>query len=214
MLCNVTLKCSLLTNVSRCSQTSLLGFRGEWAAASLYPQLLPPALASIQVDGTSFSVKAERMLNVYSAKMKGHAGLQPWSINTHGVKKKKRKRAVYKNILHPAAVRLIVVMRNRKEADCLGALKGGYVRLIQTTAMGRNNDLKCHKNIRSRWTLQGKLHRSHNHLQFTSTRRAEGDSHRRIYQLEINNVGNFCELLVFISYIRSRYASKCQILKK
>lgn len=129
-------------------------------------------------------------------------------------KKKKRKRAVYKNILHPAAVRLIVVMRNRKEADCLGALKGGYVRLIQTTAMGRNNDLKCHKNIRSRWTLQGKLHRSHNHLQFTSTRRAEGDSHRRIYQLEINNVGNFCELLVFISYIRSRYASKCQILKK
>lgn len=146
------LKCSPLTNVSRCSQTPLLGFCGECAAASLHSQLLPPVLASIQVDGISFSVRAQRMLNVYSAKMKGHAGLQPWSINTQG-----KKRAVYKNILHPAAVCLIVVMRNRKEADCLGALNGGYVRLIQMTTMGRNNDLKWYKNIRARWTLQEKL---------------------------------------------------------
>lgn len=115
---------------------------------------------------------------------------QRWltALKYEHTRSEKKKRAVHKNIPHPAAVRPIVIMRNRKEADCLGALSGVYVRLIQMTTMGRNNDLKCHKNITFRWTLQGKLHRSHNYLQFTSTWGAEGDSHGRIYQLEINNI--------------------------
>lgn len=180
MFCNMTLKCSHLTNVSRCSQTSLLGFRGEWSAASLHPQLLPPALASIQVDGTSFSVKAERMLNVYSAKMKGHAGLQPWSINTRSWKKMSSLQK------HSAPSCSASDWGTERRQTFSGLLTVVMCDWFRWQLWG--DDLKCHKNIRPRWTLQGKLHRSRNYLQFTSTWGVEADSHRRIYQLEINNV--------------------------